>query len=339
MEYCLRSRRVSHWGNIEQLNQAVKDAHKKQDGGIEDSKQSAYDKFLNSRDGLYDLFRARSRALRQKFNISNITSQDTTTSSSALLNTFGSENESQNQSNANPEPEFDIDPITNRKVFKIAPTEDVRKPINIPVKAYEEYMAQLQPRLSRDAHSKAKSSTKADPTRVAVEEVETVDSYKPYFAYEPNGKQPDPVQKDPVQEGLKEFDAGENYQPYFAYEPDGKLPDTAQKGLKEHETVETTETVETYKPYCAYEPDGKTPDPVQEGLKDYETVVSYQPYFAYEPNGKRPDPVEEGLKEYETGVSYEPYFAYEPDGKIPCPVTEAQRLLTILFIPAPYNKA
>jgi hypothetical protein len=280
------SRPAGRWVSVEELNDAIKEEQKKQDGGIESAEQSAFDRLLNNRDGLYDLFQARSRALRD--GLSNSSFWHNSTSSAASPQAPTRAKASSSESSTNTDLEYDIDPITNKKVF--------RKPAN----PFKEYQAQFQ------------SSARADPTREILEESET-ESYKPFFAYEPDGKIPNKVE-----DGLKEFDSGESYKPYFAYEPDGKIPDPVQDGLRDFDVGES------YKPYFAYEPDGKIPDSVQEGLKDYEVGVSYEPYFAYEPDGKIPDPVEEGLKEYESRASYEPYFAYEPNGKVPDPAGNNQ---------------
>ena len=314
-----RGPRSTRWVNIEQLNAAIKDEQNKQDGGIEGAEQSAFDRLLNSRDGLYDLFQARSRALRDGLSTSSFF--HTSTSSKAASRKSTSGKSSQSEPSTNSEPEYDIDPITNRKVYRN------------PAASFKGYRAQFQPN----------SSEQIDPTRDILEESET-QSYKPYFAYEPDGKIPtheeeglkdydggesyrpffayEPDGKkaekpDPVQDGLKDFDTGESYKPYFAYEPDGKLPNPAQDGLNEHEATVS------YKPFFACEAEGKMSDQAQDALKEYEAGVSYEPYFAYEPDGKIPHQVEEGLKEYETGVSYEPYFAYEPDGNMPDQVTKS----------------
>ena len=316
-----RGPRSTRWVNIEELNAAIKDGIKdgqqKQRGGVEGAQQSAFERLLNNRDGLYDLFQARSRAIRDGLSTSSFFHNSTSSEAPSQTSTSGKT--SQSEPITNSEPEYDIDPITNRKVYRN------------PAVSFKGYRAQFQP------------SEQTDPTREILEESET-ESYKPYFAYEPDGKiptheeeglkdydigesykpyfayEPDgkkTEQTDPVKDGLKDFDAGESYKPYFAYEPDGKIPDPAQDGLNEYEATMS------YKPYFAYEPDGKMSDPAQDALKEYEAGVSYEPYFAYEPDGKIPDHVEEGLKEYETGVSYEPYFAYEPDGKIPEQVTNS----------------
>ena len=279
------SRPTRRWVNVTELNDAIKEEQRNQNGGIEGDEQSAFDRLLNSRDGLYDLFQARSRALRDGLGTSRFW-QDPTPSETASQAPMGGRTFT-SESNTDFELEYEIDPITNRKVF--------RKPAD----TFKGYRAQFQ------------SSVQTDPTREILEGSE-IQSYKPFFAYEPDGKIPIKIE-----DGLKDFDSGESYKPYFACEPDGKLPDPVQDGLREFDASES------YKPYFAYEPDGKIPDAVQEGLKEYEVGVSYEPYFAYEPDGKIPDPAEEGLKEYEAGASYEPYFAYEPDGKIPDPAANS----------------
>lgn len=278
------------WVNIKELNDAIKD-EQKPDGGSEGADQSVFDRLLNKRDGLYNLFQARSRALRDGLGTSSFLRHST----------------SQNGPHSNPEPEYYIDPITNKKVYRNPSESDPTR------KILEESETQpYKPYFAYEPDGKI-----PNPVQDGLRDFDNGESYKPYFAYEPDGKIPDPVQ-----DGLKDFDSGESYKPYFAYEPDGKKPDgekphQVQEGLKDYDAGES------YKPYFAYEPDGKKPHKVQDGLKDYDSGESYKPYFAYEPDGKKPHQVQDGLKDYDAGVSYEPYFAYEPDGKIPHATTTA----------------
>jgi hypothetical protein len=316
------TRPTGRWVNVEELNGAIKNEQKKQDSGIEGAEQSAFDRLLNSRDGLYDLFQARSRALRDGLGTSSFFHASTSSQAASQASTSGKA--SQSESSSNSEPEYDIDPITNKRVYRNQ------------ADTFKGYRAQFQP--TQSAHF--------DPTREILQESET-GSYKPYFAYEPDGKIPDPLQ-----DGLKDFDAGESYKPYFAYEPDGKIPDPVQEGLKEYETGVS------YEPYFAYEPDGRKPDSVEDGLKEYETGVSYEPFFAYEPDGKIPDaiadstaasqksanpcPVQQGLKDHDSRTSYGPVMYREPDGKLPeqpCPVQEGLKAYDNItsYKPRPMN--
>ncbi|KIN08544.1 hypothetical protein OIDMADRAFT_16677, partial [Oidiodendron maius Zn] len=294
------SRSAGRWVNVEELNDTIKAEQRKQNGGIESAEQSAFDRLLNSRDGLYDLFRARSRALRDGLGSSSFWN-NSTLSEAAPQTSMGANDSS--EYNTNSEPEYDIDPITNKKVF--------RKPVD----SFRGYRAQFQ------------SSIQTDPTREILEESET-QSYKPFFAYEPDGKipnKPDGKIPDTVQEGVKEYEIGVSYEPYFAYKLDGKTPDPVEEGLKEYEASVS------YEPYFAYEPDGNIPDsaatshvasqndidpcPVQQGLKDHDDRTSYGPVMYREPDGKLPEepcPVQEGLKAYDNITSYKPRVTNDP---------------------------
>lgn len=271
------SRPSGRWVNVEELNDAIKNAHD-QGKGIGGAEQSIFDKLPNRRRGLHNLFHARSRALR--YGSSSFLHHSTSSQPSSHSHT--SVEATQSEPSANPEPEYDIDPITNKKVF--------RKPED----AFEGYRQQFQ----------------ADPIREILKESETK-PYKPYFAYEPDGKIPNAAEKEI---GQPDLDSGEPYKPFFAYEPDGKIP-----GVVQESKVFDFDSGELYKPYFAYEPDGKIPGVLQEGSKNFNSGDQYEPYFAYEPDGRIPGASQEGSKDFDfdSGELYKPYFAYEPDGKIP----------------------
>jgi hypothetical protein len=65
------------WIDINKLKAARSDAGKKQSIGIEDVEQSAFDKLLDGKDGLYNLFQARSRIFHRAFNNSSYVPQQT----------------------------------------------------------------------------------------------------------------------------------------------------------------------------------------------------------------------------------------------------------------------
>jgi hypothetical protein len=65
---------------------------------------------------LYDLFQARSRALRDGLGTSSFFHASTSSQAASQASTSGKA--SQSQSSSNSEPEYDIDPITNKRVYR-----------------------------------------------------------------------------------------------------------------------------------------------------------------------------------------------------------------------------
>ncbi|TGO53711.1 hypothetical protein BCON_0119g00350 [Botryotinia convoluta] len=188
---------------------------------------------------------------------------------------------------------YQIDPITNRKVFKD------EKAVNIPVTKFKGYRQRFQNLVPPD------DATQAD-----------IDAYnKPFMYNEPNGKFPE--QPDSVRESLKEYDS-KGYKPFFHNEPDGQAPqkaDPVQEGLKDYDSCTS------YNAFRYREPDGKLPeqpDCVQESLKDYDSHTTYGFFRHNEPDGKlpeKPDTVRESLKDYDADTSYGSFRYNEPDGK------------------------
>ncbi|KAF7859559.1 hypothetical protein EAF04_008640 [Stromatinia cepivora] len=204
---------------------------------------------------------------------------------------------SKNESDREANEDYEIDPTTNRKVFK------EEKAVNIPVKTFKGYRHRFQNLVPPDV-----SGTQAD-----------IDNYnKPFMYNEPDGKLPE--KPDPIKQGLNDYDSvSEGYKPFLFREPDGKLPeqpDSVRESLKDYDG-------EGYKPFFHNEPDGQppqTPDPVQEGLRDYDDCASYNAFRYREPDGKlpeKPDPVQESLKDYDETTTYGFFHHNEPDGKLP----------------------
>lgn len=200
------------------------------------------------------------------------------------------------ESNKEVNEEYDIDPITNRKVFKKGDA------VSIPVQKFEGYRRHFQGLVPPET-----DTTQAD-----------IDKYNTPFMYnEPDGKLPE--KPDQVHESLKDYDEDTSYGFFRHNEPDGKMPekpDSVQESLKEYDG-------EGYKPCYHNEPDGQPPrtsDPVQEGLKDYDECTSYNAFRYREPDGKlpeKPDPIQESLKDYDETTSYGSFRYNEPDGKFP----------------------
>ncbi|TAQ89940.1 hypothetical protein B7494_g1711 [Chlorociboria aeruginascens] len=225
---------------------------------------------------------------------------------------------------------YEIDPITNRKVFKKTPpgstTDTPQKTVEIPVKTFKGYRSQFQSfetlssTISEQGDSRLKSPAQSPVGKVSTQNGVTqggqggledydnrVSYHHGFYSNEPDGRRPE--KPDPVQEGLKDFDSRASYdKPFYSNEPDGKLPekpDSVQESLKKYD-----EGVSYNGPFYYNEPDGKAPekpDPVQEGLKSYDSTVSYEKGFYFnEPDGKlpeKPDPVREALKDYDEKVA------------------------------------
>ncbi|QSZ33140.1 hypothetical protein DSL72_002726 [Monilinia vaccinii-corymbosi] len=194
--------------------------------------------------------------------------------------------------------DYEIDPITNRKVFK------KEKAVEIPVKKFTGYRRRFQNLVPPDAND----ATQAD-----------IENYnKPFMYNEPDGRLP--KMPDSTEQGLKDYDkVSEGYKPFLFREPDGKLPekpDSVQESLKEYDA-------QGYKPFFHNEPDGQPPqkaDPIEEGLRGYDDCASYSAFRYREPDGKlpeKPDTVQESLKDYDATKTYGSFRHNEPDGKLP----------------------
>ncbi|KAF7945173.1 hypothetical protein EAE96_009952 [Botrytis aclada] len=222
---------------------------------------------------------------------------------------------------------YQIDPITNRKVFKN------EKAVNIPVTKFKGYRQRFQNLVPPDDATQAdigaynkpfmynepdgKFPEQPDSVREYLKEYDS-QGYKAFFHNEPDGQSPQKA--DPVQEGLKDYDSCTSYNAFRYREPDGKLPeqpDCVQESLKDYDSHTT------YGFFRHNEPDGKLPeepDSVRESLKDYDADTSYGSFRYNEPDGKfpeKPDAVQESLKDYDTGNSYGSFRYNEPDGKLP----------------------
>ncbi|ESZ93341.1 hypothetical protein SBOR_6268 [Sclerotinia borealis F-4128] len=236
---------------------------------------------------------------------------------------------SKNESDRQPNEGYEIDPITNRKVYK------KEKAVKIPVRTFKGYRHRFRDLVLPDSSATqddienynkpfmynepdGKLPEKPDSTKQGLSDYDSViEGYEPFLFREPDGKLPE--QPDSVQESLKECD-GQGYKPFFYNEPDGQLPhepDPVQKGLRDYDNCTS------YNAFRYREPDGKLPekpDPVQESLRDYDATTTYGFFRHNEPDGKlpeKPDAVQESLQEYDITTSYGSFRYNEPDGKLP----------------------
>ncbi|PQE31901.1 conserved serine-threonine rich protein [Rutstroemia sp. NJR-2017a WRK4] len=217
--------------------------------------------------------------------------------------------------------DYEIDPITNRKVYRNSSVGTAKDgPVDIPVKTFRGYRSQFQafvPPETMFPGYRSKFRITMPPGAMSTQaELENYD--KPFMYNEPDGKSPE--NPDPVEQGLRDYDSSnDGYKAFRFQEPDGKLPprpDPLQESLKDYDG-------EGYRPFYHNEPDGKlpeNPDPVEKGLKDYDECTSYTAFRYREPDGKlpeEPDAVQESLKDYDEHTSYGSFRYNEPDGKPP----------------------
>jgi hypothetical protein len=293
---------------VDELNK-TKDGQQRNSRGIEDVEQSALDKLLDNKDGLYDRVRARSRIWLMSANnaIKPILSSSTIQHDTPHRRTYGQDEfrrrfqRFQSQQTSESEPEYEIDPITNRKVFKNKTSENTRKPIEVPVKTFKGYRSQFQ-----DFAPPAPQPTEPE-----------VKTYKPLDVSDKSsskfGKQ-----SDSARESLKDYEGDQKYKPFFRYEPDGQKPESKTESLNEYDRKTSYEAFRWYE-----QPEENPPEkpcPVQEGLSEYDSKVIYGPVMYREPDGKLPEkpcPVQESLREYDNKVTYGPVMHNEPDGQPP----------------------
>ena len=324
--------------------------------GIEDVEQNAVDELLEDKNGLYDRVRARSKVWLMSANsaINPILGSAAGKQDMPRQTTYGPEDFQKRfqrfQSQQSPEPnqEYEIDPITNRKVFKNK-TSESRKPIEVPVETFKGYRSQFHdfsppasqatepvlktyiPPSNPTSPTVGDTGKRSDPTRENLKEYEKNNQCRPLFRSGTEGQITQSKYEDPV--GKNRRGSFETSFQDFVYDVHEKArqsdqPDKARECLKEYEKNNPVG------PIFAREPDGKLPeepDTVRESLKIYEEKHPVGSVFAREPDGKLPEkpcPVQEGLKAYDVKVTYGPYMAYEPDGKPPPkpdPVAEGLR--------------
>jgi hypothetical protein len=322
------------WVDVDKLN-TTKDGQQKTSRGIEDVEQSAFDKLFDSKDGLYDRVRARSRIWLMSANdaISPILNSSTVQQDTPRRTTYDQDGfrkrfqHFQTQQSPETEKDYEIDPITNRKVFKNKSSESTRKPIDVPVKTFKGYRSQF--------HDFAPPASK--PTEPEVK------TYAP--PSEPSSKSAADLNKqsDPCRESLKAYEMDREYKPFFRYEPDGQKPESKTESLNEYDRKTSYETSRWYEPEVKV---SEKPCLVQEGLEDYDSRVKYEPVMYREPDGKLPEepcPVQKGLEDYDKKVNYGPVMYREPDGKLPeksCPVQEglSEYDSKVTYGPVMYNE-
>jgi len=140
------------WVDMDRLENIQGKSQNSSDKGIEDVEQSALEKLLGHRDGVYDFIRARSKLWGHPMGSVAFMSERPTnfSSSSTPSSVYGHEGfrrrfQSALDSDPQEESEYEIDPITNRKVYKnksSGSSEASRKAIDIPVKTFRAYRSE-----------------------------------------------------------------------------------------------------------------------------------------------------------------------------------------------------
>ncbi|KAG0649364.1 hypothetical protein D0Z07_4465 [Hyphodiscus hymeniophilus] len=302
--------RPGRWVDVDHLDESITGQQTKS-RGIEDVEQSAFDKLFDSKDGIYDKVREKSRIWFMSANnaINPIISSAKVAKDTPRRTAYGLEDfqrrfeRFQNQRTPKPDHDYEIDPITNRKVFKNKTSEIARKPIEVPVKTFKGYRSQFHD--FNPPTSQSTESAKPCPVEEGFEGYDKSADRGPVLYKEPGAKLPE--KHDFVRETLKEYEKKNPIGAVRYREPDGKLPeepDSVRESLKEYEKTHPVGAVR-YR-----EPDGKLPEqpcPVQEGLKDYDSRVTYGPVLYNEPDGQPPpkrDVVAEGLRVYDERAVY-----------------------------------
>jgi len=305
---------------MDKLDHVKADSQKNNHNGIEDAELGAFDK-LWGKDGIYDLIRSKSRMF-QRADYPGFARAAVFAASKIQRFNVGDAPPSQ-KSKVYPEQEYDIDPITNRKVFKDKITHDERKPIQVPVKTFKGYRSQFddfQPPAFKSSGNETKpipstnntssQSKHSDPTRDYLQDYESTETYKPFFSPETKPTGRFTVMKD----GLKEFESQMSSQEnVLSKEPVGTCP--VQEGLEDYDSRTTYGISQESKPESKVLETDSPLDPVEQGLKDYDNKVTYGTMkdAKVNPNVHKNSSTDSGLKEFESKTSYGPVMHNKPE--------------------------
>jgi hypothetical protein len=332
------------WVNNAPFDDPTSEPKKDIGNGIEDVEADALDRFRRKQDAIDEFIRAKSRLFHKNYGFSFGRGSETVPSEPIDGAKDKFDDQARGQEKYSSSQEYEIDPITNRKVFKNTTndtTANIRKPIQVPVKTFKGYRTQFsdfEPPSSNTAepanrnsslghalghntagiHGSAKAESFEPDTeaKAAVGKPKASDhvEFSDYMINEANDKGKF------IQEMLKSQDP-EAFGESAGQSPSksASSPDPAQKGLKDFDGKMAYDT-----PFGSYTPLQKPyekRDPVEEGLKSYDSKMSYdKPFMAYEPDGQPPaksasnsDPVQEGLRSYDNKVSYKPFDSYAPN--------------------------
>jgi len=299
------------WINNDPFGDPKSELKRDAGNGIEDVEADALDRLKLKEDAMNEFIRAKSRMFHRNYGFSFGRGSETIPSEAVdgAKDKFDGHNHGQKSHSSSQE--YEIDPITNRKVFKNTTndtTANIRKPIQVPVKTFKGYRSQFSgfepPATSTTEPTYQSSSSKMDSIHGSVKENSNESGTESKAVF---GKQKDTNPIGPVEKDLKDFDAK-----YMHDEVRDKCNFIFQEMLKSQDPQASSRSAKS----------GSEPDPVQKGLKDFDEKMAYdEPFGSYKPSWKlpeKPDPVQEGLKSYDAKMSYDkPFMAYEPDGQPP----------------------
>lgn len=256
-------------------------------------------------------------------------------------------------STQNAEKDYEIDPITNRKVFK-KPSNNPQPTRNRVDNVRERQSdrgayAVRRTNSSSERHTNKQSNDTIEPPlssgggihyrsiifpgpQASSPKPSTPKEGKPHHTTRPAKNISKNSEVDPLESGLESYDSKAVYdQPFMAYEPDGQppseeLPDPVEDGfriydekLAQEKEAHQSKPKNTERPWQRNMRVNKSLDP-EAGLEEYDSKVSYdKPFMAYEPYGQKPtkepeDLEQKGWEAYDKEHPYGPVYHNEPDG-------------------------
>ncbi|KAH8784850.1 hypothetical protein F5882DRAFT_294626 [Hyaloscypha sp. PMI_1271] len=321
------SRPGGRWVDVDELFDSKERTQKATGKGIEDVEQSAVERLFKNQDTVYDYIRTKSSRLwtwndpTSAENPTVVGATYTSPSSVYDLEAFRKRFQSKPDSNASSEPEYEIDPITNRKVFKNKSndsTEPGRKPIEIPVKTFKGYRSQFKDKPSP-------SSSKSVPGNTQEGKDNKFPPSDLFHNNSTSSKVYDPAQ------GFEEYDRKVDYKSGQFYDPASIKTshlDPVQKGLRDYDDKISSKGAESTKSAAPRPEMSGNIDPVQEGLREYDSKVDYGSgrfYKCAEKDIDYSDPDQSGLKEYDEKISGRETISSSLDARISKPVEKDGR--------------
>jgi len=310
--------------------------------GIEDVEQSAVDKLFRNQDAVYDYIRARSSRIwawtdpASHESTTKIGTSYTSPSSVYDLEGFRKRFQSNQDSNTSSgELEYEIDPITNRKVFKNqskAPIDSGRKPIEIPVKTFKGYRSQFQDKLPPSSSQSAPEPLPEDVTENDLRPGGTSSNlYDPAHGFEEydckvdykSGQFYDPASigtnhLDPVQKGLQDYDTKISSKGSTPAKFVSSKVEESKKDYQVHDCLKEYDDKVDYASGRFYKCAQKDIDyshPDQCGLKEYDDKIFSGEGVPSKSDAKATNSVEkDGWEQYDSQVDYKSGQFYEPAG-------------------------
>lgn len=327
------SRPGGRWVNVDEL----KTVNEKPPTSAETDASFAkkLEDIMKTREDLYNIIRAKSRAFSNVWSDTDAVSKSSTASAPVVSSTSSGtassvqydsqpRNRKSQQRDSKVEPEYRIDPITNRRIpSQSSPSSKEAKPQSseTPDKTFRNYRSQFQGFEPTSLKSESQSSTAPRSQDTIPEYLKEYEQEHPYGTHvysTSSGSNMELDGHDPVQEGLKDYDEKVDYESGH-YDCKGiavDYSDPVQNGLKDYDSKISTGKFST-KPIvkvdeaerCGLaEYDAKAGcrsgkeqvDPVSQAIKDYESRSERPTVVKVSNSMSRPiDPVEQAMKEYE----------------------------------------